>query len=208
MDGGRLSALQRRALELLAGLEPPWTLAGDGAIVGFVLGHRATRDLDLFWRDRSQLGAIVRVVQERFVAAGLAVQTLQTSPAFVRLRVADGEEVLVVDLIAAPIQPVETPVEVAPGVFVDTAHELLVQKLCTLLSRSEPRDLEDTRALIAAGGDLDRALGDAARRGGGFSPPTLAWLLESYPLEQAARLGFDPQALAAFRDWLREALLK
>jgi len=49
VSGGRLSSLQRRVLKLLAGLSPPWTLSGGGALVGFYVGHRETRDLDLFW---------------------------------------------------------------------------------------------------------------------------------------------------------------
>jgi hypothetical protein len=59
VSGGRLSPLQRRILKALAGLSPPWTLTGGGALVGFHLGHRETRDLDLFWRSRAELGQLV-----------------------------------------------------------------------------------------------------------------------------------------------------
>ncbi len=85
----------------------------------------------------------------------------------------------------------------------DTRHEVLVNKLCALLSRSEVRDLRDVEALLAAGEDLTRALGDAPRKDGGFSPLTLAWILETFELPVlAARAGLSPaetDALDRFR---------
>jgi hypothetical protein len=42
MAGGNLTPLQWRSLEILGGLEPPWTLTGGGALVGFHLQHRVT----------------------------------------------------------------------------------------------------------------------------------------------------------------------
>ena len=147
---------------------------GAGALIGFHLGHRTTRDLDLAFRDRVALGEIPREVEARLRLAGLAVDHLQTSVSFVRLRVTDAAESIELDLVADPTKPVEPPGEPRPGVRVDTARELLAQKLCALLSRTELRDLEDVGALLDAGGDLSRGLADAAQRDGGFSPPTLA----------------------------------
>jgi hypothetical protein len=46
---GRLSALQVRVLQALAALAPRWTLTGGGALAGFYLAHRQTKDVDLFF---------------------------------------------------------------------------------------------------------------------------------------------------------------
>src|SRR5207247_7289633 len=54
VSGDKLTPLQRRILRVLASLQPPWTLTGGGALAGIHLGHRETRDLDLFWRNRSE----------------------------------------------------------------------------------------------------------------------------------------------------------
>jgi hypothetical protein len=51
---GSLDALQVRVLTILAGFEPPFILGGGGALAVY-LGHRTTRDLDLFWDDVTQL---------------------------------------------------------------------------------------------------------------------------------------------------------
>lgn len=201
-----LTALQTRALALLAGMDPPWTLTGGGALAGFHLGHRTTRDLDLFWHGQGGLDHSPDEVIRRFSAAGLQVTVERSAPAFRRLRISDGQEVLLVDLVADPVAKIEPPeawdVE-GRQILVDTRHEILVNKLTTLLSRSELRDLVDLKALIEAGGDLERGIRDAPKKDGGFSGPTLAWLLGQLPME---RLGAAPD-LIAFRDALVQRFL-
>jgi hypothetical protein len=125
---------------------------------------------------------------------------------FARLHVSDETDAIEVDLVADPTEPVEAPFNARPGVRVDTARELLAQKLAPLLSRTELRDLEDVGALLDAGGDLGQGLVDAARRDGGFSPPTLAWLLQAFPIARADEEGRDPVRLLAIRARLLEAL--
>ena len=194
-----LSPLQTRLLHLLANLG--WTLTGGAALAGFHLGHRTTRDLDLFWTGTSTLDRIPDEVVRRLTAAGLDVQRLQAAPGFVRLRVEGDGEVLPVDLVAEPMSPIEAPIEVEPGVLVDTTHAILVNKFNALLSRWAVRDLVDVRELLAAGGDFVRALRDAHARDGGFSPQTLAWVLDTAP-----RTGLD-DTLLAFRAELVRRLL-
>lgn len=59
--------------------------------------------------------------------------------------------------------------------------------------------------LLAAGGDFDRALSDAPRKDGGFSPLTLAWVLKDMPVaEMASSEGLEDSgwSLVAARDEL------
>jgi hypothetical protein len=94
---------------------------------------------------------------------------------------------------------------------VDTLHEILVNKLCALLSRSEIRDLQDVRALLAKGCDLSRALADAPRKDGGFSPLTLTWVLRGLPvrsLSETVNLSAEQATeLQGFRDELIRRIL-
>lgn len=209
MSRSGLTALQARVLKILAGIEPPWTLTGDAALVGFHLHHRGTRDLDLFWRGQDRLGVWRDEAVRRLVAAGLRVEPLHSSESFQRLSAADGRETVILDLVAEPVAAVEPALEVAHGrarIRVDTAHEILVNKLCTLLGRAEFRDLVDVSALLARGGDLARALGDAPQKDGGFSALTLAWLLRGLPLKtMATEAGAAPaeaMEVERFRDEL------
>jgi hypothetical protein len=213
VSGDRLTALQRRILGVLAGITPRWTLTGGGALAGVHLGHRETRDLDLFWRNRSELGTLVADALSVLRAAGLDVHVLRTAPALSELRVSDGRETCVVDLVAEPfpaIEPPEQAVVEGRAISVDSKHEILASKLATLLERSEARDLVDVKALLDAGGDLRAGLRDAPRKDAGFSPLTLAWVLKDFdPRPAVNALGWsarEAEELVSFRQWLIDRL--
>ena len=194
MSKAELTPLQTRVLESLSGIEPRFVLTGGAALVAVHLKHRTTRDLDLFWRDRSLLGTLVTAVRARLESLGLEVTDLEASPSFHRLRAFDGTEACVIDLVADPAPTLEEPERATIGrvtILIDTPREILANKLCTLLSRSELRDLQDVKALLEAGGDWDRALRDAPEKDGGFSPLTLAWVLRA----------LDERALAEAAGW-------
>ena len=174
MFAGSLTSLQCRVLRALIPMTPPWTLSGGAALVGFHCAYRTTRDLDLVWHGESTLGRAPAVAALLLREEGLQVQAVQRSPSLVQLRVSDGLNAIVVDLFADPIGPVETHLVLEwEGVSLraTSAHELLVNKLCALLGRSELRDLRDVRALLQAGGDLEQALLDAPSKDGGLLPP-------------------------------------
>ncbi len=209
MAVGRLSPLQVRVLEALAGVSPPWTLTGGGALAGFHTAHRTTRDLDLFFRGENTLGDVPLEVRDRLADRGISATVVRTTPRLSQLDVSDGADSVIVDLVADPTPIAEPPEPMALGtvtVLVDTMHQLLVNKLCALLSRSELRDLVDVRVLLERGGDLARALEDCPRQDAGFSPLTFGWSVRGLPVERlAVALGHSPEeaaTLAAFRDGL------
>jgi hypothetical protein len=215
MAPDKLTPLQRRIVRVLATLTPPWTLTGGGALAGVHLGHRTTRDLDLFWRDRTTLGRSVTEAVELLRGDHLDVIALRTSPTFGELRVSDGADVCVVDLVAEPFPPVEPPQRVVidgAAIAVDTQHEILVAKLTALLGPTELRDLVDVQALLGAGGDLRAALTDAPKKDTGFSAMTLAWVLHGFEVGPlAGALGWSQSQTAAadaFRHELIDRLMK
>jgi hypothetical protein len=215
MTASRLSKLQEKILQALTGFDPPWKLSGGAALAAAHTRHRETRDIDLFWENTHQLGRIPESIAQALRSAGLEVESVQKDPGFARFRVSSAGDVVIVDLIADPVSPVEpkTKVEIAGfEVTVDTPHEILVNKLCALLSRSELRDLEDVRVLLDTGGELSRALADAPRKDRGFSTLTLAWVLREMAIDQIAeRDQWTPdetETLRRFRDELVDRLTR
>lgn len=215
MATDKLTPLQRRILRALTALTPPWTLTGGGALAGVHLGHRTTRDLDLFWRARPDLGSATNDAQALLRAGGVDVVALRSSPAFAELRVSDGGEVCIVDLVAEPFPAVEPPLSATVGdvtIAVDSMHEILVAKLAALLGRTELRDLIDVDALLKAGADLTAAVRDAPKKDAGFSAVTLAWVLNTFePAPLARAIGWsetDIGSIEAFRRQLVERLTR
>jgi len=202
--------LQLQVLEELATVQPNFVLSGGAALAGIHLGHRTTRDLDLFWRNRSELEELPHIVEERLAKRGFSVTTLQTRPAFVRIRVNDERSTAVVDLIAEASDNIETPERHSVGsaeILVDTRRAILAEKLCALLERSELRDLIDVAALVESGENLDQAIADAPRRDSGFSPLTLAWVLRDFDVSALARADRLDDEAAAKLDRFRRALI-
>jgi predicted nucleotidyltransferase component of viral defense system len=213
-SAGRLTELQHRVLNALDGFEPPFVLTGGGALAAVHLRHRGTRDLDLFWRQHERLDELPRQIVERLAANGLSVSTLRTAPSYVELRVADDSTSVVVDLVADPTHVADPPTTHRIGnaeILVDSPREILANKLCTLLGRAEIRDLIDVEALLASGASLQTALSDAPAKDGGFSPLTLAWVLEGLDVRRMAdAVGLDEserQRLETFRRSLIEQLI-
>ena len=208
---GRLGALQERILVGLADQEPRWTLLGGAALVGFHVGHRTTRDLDLFWRPMEQLGHVVDDVQVRLRSLGLTVSIIRRTPAFAQIRVMDAADSVIVDLIAEPSEPLVLPEAVNLGdatIRVASRRELLATKLCTLLHRSEIRDLRDVRELLLTGSSLEEGLTDAPLVDAGFSAMTLAWVLERLEPVVLAAAADLPDAQAAELDAFRRGLIE
>ena len=201
MSAGKLTPLQVRILGALAGRSPRWTLSGGGALAGVHTQHRTTRDLDLFYQGRRALDQAPELARARLEAAGLTALVQQRAEAFCRLEVRDASEMTLVDLVADPVPLAEPPVETdvaGARIWVDTPHQILVNKVCALLSRSELRDLEDLQALEAAGLDIPRALADAPTQDSGFSPLTFAWVLRQLPIAAMAKaMGRTEESLHA-----------
>lgn len=198
-----LTPLQR---DLLAGFfrrEGRFFLTGGAALAGFYLGHRDTRDLDLFVSE-DILDAGDLALQETVKELGGTMEKIQTSSSFRRRLVRRGDEAVVVDLVydETPQGPKDKPVHA--GIRLDPPDEILANKLCALLSRGEIRDLVDVAALEDAGYRLEDALELAARKDAGLTPAQLAWVLSQIVIGSDAEPpgGFTVERLrAAVDDW-------
>lgn len=144
--------------------------------VGYYLHHRRTWDLDLFTLE-SEIERGVEIVKEVARDLHADLEPLQTSPDFRRFLIRHREEAIVVDLIREYVFQVNNEKMVIDGVRVDSADEILANKLCALLSRSEVRDLVDVRELELAGYSLDDALVAAQKKDTGLTPAQLGWVL-------------------------------
>jgi hypothetical protein len=212
-SGGSLDRLQKRVLVILAGFKPPFILGGGGALAIY-FDHRQTRDLDLFWEEIDVLGGLPALIQQRLREGGVSTSVVQESSAFVRLRAFDDTSAINIDLVADPTERLERPVVVAIGdseIAAESARDLLVNKLCALLGRSELRDLFDIGVLISHGVSLDEAIDSAPRKDGGFSPLTLAWVLQNLDVRSlSVASGFaasDVDQIEHIRDTLIKRLI-
>lgn len=183
----RLSPLQRELLEAFFRREDRFFLTGGAALAGYHLGHRTTEDLDLFTAD-DVLDDGDRALHEAASELGGSVESVRVSPTFRRRLIRRGDESVIVDL-ARDVAPQGAAGKVRRGsVLVDSAQEILANKLCTLLARAEVRDLVDVLFLERAGLSVESALPLAESRDGAVSPGQLAWVLSSLRIGDDARI--------------------
>jgi len=198
-----LTALQDEILRRFFAGRREFFLTGGAALVGFHLHHRETHDLDLFSAAASSIEDAERTLVQIAQELGMGLETLRRSPSFLRLLMKGNEEGLVIDVVHD-----ETPQLYEKVLFgtiiVDSLAEILANKLCTLLSRVEVRDLVDVATLAKAGFDPIAAIPAASQKDGGMTASQLAWVLSSFPipLDESLLHGVPRQELLEFRDHL------
>ena len=181
MENSTLNNLQNEFLAAFFKRESHFFLSGGAALVGFYFGHRETQDLDLFTLE-SEIENGFRIVQEVASELNATVEAIQTAPDFRRLLVKRETEAIVVDLIREYVFQILPEKKIINGIRIDAPEEILANKLCALLSRSEIRDLIDVRELEKAGYDLENALEAAAKKDSGLTPAQLVWVLNQIKL--------------------------
>jgi len=176
-----LNNLQKDFLREFFKRENRFFLSGGAALVGFYFGHRETHDLDLFTLE-NEIENGFRLAGEVAKELNASVESIQTSPDFRRLLIRRDTEAIVVDLVREYVFQISPEKPVINGIRVDSPEEILANKLCALLSRSEVRDLVDARELEKAGFNLENALSAAQKKDTGLTPAQLAWVLNQIRL--------------------------
>lgn len=201
-----LTSLQRAVLDALAG-GPAFFLSGGAALAAGYLGHRRSLDLDLFVPTAEAVVAVAAALEHAAAGRQWELHPIQQYPGFRRYSVRDAAEATLVDIVheaAAQIVPVAGKPFVA-GVRIDALADLVTNKLCAVLGRGETKDLVDLYFLAEAGHDVLGFLPQARRKDAGLEPATLAWVLQTMPLDPGGLLLLRPVATAdllAFRDRL------
>jgi len=209
LTNSTLSELQHEILEAFFRQESRFFLTGGAALAGFHLHHRSTEDLDLFTTSRNireGMSVMYAVAEE----IGATVERITSSPDFIRLLLNRSDEGVVVDLVYERALQGETE-KIQKGVVrMDSPQEILANKLCTLLSRSEIRDVVDILALERAGFDMEVALDLAMKKDSGLTSAQLAWILSQLEIGDSASIpgGISVAELRDFIDDLQVRLRK
>lgn len=186
MDSFRnvLTPLEQAFLDQLFASVRGFYLSGGGALA-LHLGHRRSLDLDLFTRDAGSFRAVLASLPVIAGAVGARVEILTDAPAFRRVLLTNREgETVRVDLVLDTTERVGPPPADTDGLPLDPPEEILANKLCAILGRSEPRDLVDLFCLDKAGHLVLDAVPTARRKDAGLTPAQLAWAISQVPLDR------------------------
>jgi aryl-alcohol dehydrogenase-like predicted oxidoreductase len=128
------------------------------------------------------------------------VAVRQRAPGFERYVVAGRGESVVVDLVLERAPQTSGAKRVSGSVSVDPLEGILANKLTTILSRAEERDLVDLLFIERHGLKIEGALRHALEKDGGCTPAALAWVLAEVSIPDGIELpgGVSPAELRTF----------
>lgn len=207
MSSTRLNNLQREVLDAFFLREDRFFLTGGAALAGYYLKHRETKDLDLFTTENRMeegVSALTAAAQE----VGASIEPLRTSPDFRRFLLRHESGAVVVDLVRDLAPQIFSEKSLFGTIRVDPPEEILANKLCTLLSRAEIRDLVDVWALEKRGYSIETALEQASLKDAGMTAGQLAWVLSEIKIgdDAAPPGGLSAQELREYLHDLRDRL--
>lgn len=164
----RLYRLQDAVLGAFAAADTEFYLTGGTAASRGYLHHRLSDDLDLFVNDDSRFGLWAdRLVAVASARPGWQVSVGLRDARFVRFAVTEVGLSLKVELVNdVPSRVGRVSVHPVLG-RLDSAENILANKLTALIDRQEPKDLADvwgfcTRMGLSLGGAVEGAQGKAA----------------------------------------------
>ena len=171
-----LYPLQEEVLQLISGIETGFYLGGGTAASRGYLHHRYSEDLDLFvndsplfklWCDR----LIFTLSRMKYKCCEVVLR----EDRFCRLWINKEEVALKIECINdVPSHVGEISVHPTLG-RLDSAENLLANKVTALMDREEPRDLADIWGFCIHGNlSLSEAITNASGKAAGIFPPDLA----------------------------------
>lgn len=170
--------LKREFLRTWFAEEQRFFLTGGSALGLFYLDHRHSYDLELFTSDEVDGKEVQNLVLRVASQIGAECQAVRTAPDFHRFRLTRGEEREIIDVVVDRAPQLDTEKARFDGIRVDTLREILANKLTTLLSRTELKDVVDLYFLEQAGHDILYAIPDAQAKDGGWEPAMVSMLLD------------------------------
>ena len=140
---------------------------------------------------------------------GAHCDTLRSAPDFHRFRLTRGEERELLDLVVDRSPQLDAEKMTIGGIRVDTLREMIANKLATLVSRTEMKDVVDLYFLEQAGHDLLAAIPDAQAKDGGWEPAVVSMLLDGLRNAEVPPWllrPVSPEEIRAFIERLRLAI--
>lgn len=208
-DSKACTPLKRDFLRAWFAQDRRFFLTGGSALGLFYLDHRHSYDLDLFTNAEVEAREVRNLVHRTAAHIGAECAALRSAPDFNRFRLTRGEEQEIVDVVVDRSPQLDSEKNDFGGIRVDTLREILANKLTTLLSRAEMKDVVDLYFLEQAGHDVLAAIPDAQSKDGGWEPAVVSWILAGLRVTDTPPWlirKIAPEEIQAFLDRLRLAI--
>jgi len=197
-----ITPIKRDFLKAFFSREKRFFLTGGSALGLFYLEHRFSYDLDLFSKehvDWLEIDGLVRLCSQEL---GASLQLLRDAPTFRRycLEREGGKEI--VDIVVDISPQVDQEKQWIDNIQVDTLREIMLNKITTLISRCEVKDIVDLYFLEQEGFVVEECFEDAQLKDGGLDPSMISLILDSLKITELPAYMIKPLTISELRDYV------
>lgn len=183
-DSKACTPLKRDVLNAWFAKDSRYFLTGGSALGLFYLHHRLSYDLDLFTTEEVSAKEVQTLMLRVADEIGAHCESLRTAPDFHRFKLTRNQESELIDIVVDRVPQIDPEKVRVADIRVDTQREILANKLTTLLSRAEIKDLVDLYFLEQAGLNIIEAIPDAQMKDGGWDAAMVSLLLETISFDE------------------------
>ena len=205
-----LTPLKRDFLYAFFERESRFFLTGGTALGVFYLDHRRSYDIDLFTTaDTLEWHLVENEIRAVGEELGATVAFISRSPEFMRCSFERREEREIIDFVRERVPQIDETKTVFGGIRVDTLREIGVNKICTLVSRCERKDILDLYFLHNSGFDISEHFAEAQKKEGGLDPAIVSHLLADIRFDEIPEYVIEsvsPSQLNSFMEQLRDQM--
>jgi hypothetical protein len=143
-----LTPLKRDFLQSFFAEDQNFFLSGGSALGIFYLNHRRSYDLDLFTTEPRPLAwqTLTNQLLRISEAIGGKVRSLIATPDFHRFELTRADEREILDFVIERVPQLDSRKEAFGIIRVDTLREIIANKLCTLVGRTELKEFTFSRS--------------------------------------------------------------
>jgi hypothetical protein len=176
-----LYPLQNQVIDILNDVETSFYLTGGTALSRGYLNHRFSDDLDFFVNDDSSFNLYVdRAINRLISEPALKLEVVTRAERYAQLAIAKETIFLKIEFVNDVPSHIGAIVNHPVLGRLDSAENILANKVTAVLSREEPKDLADiwgicTKLTLS----LKQAISDAESKAAGIFPADLARVLLS-----------------------------
>jgi len=199
-----ITPLKRDFLQAFFSKEKRFFLTGGSALGLFYLERRYSYDLDLFTTETPEWLEVDGVLRLCAREIGAVETILRDSPTFRRYQLRREGESEIVDFVLAIDKQLDEIKTVFAPVHVDTLREIFVNKITTLISRCELKDLVDLYFLEKEGMRVEAYFEEAMQKDGGLDPAMISCILKSIQIQELPDYLIKPLTLDALRGFIED----
>lgn len=179
-----ITPIKRDFLKSFFARENRFFLTGGSALGLFYLEHRYSYDLDFFTERSIDWLDVDGVIRLSAVEVGAEMSLQRDAPTFRRYLLVRGDEREIVDIVLCAGLQLDPEKMLFDNIKVDTMHEIMVNKITTLISRCELKDLVDLYFLEKEGYRVEDLFDEAQEKDGGLDPAMISLLLNSLMISE------------------------